>query len=176
MAYHEGEGKAFTKSPAVLMCPRSRGQRRLILLLATRNWNLLNQATNTQSDSPIGSLSVRYPVWLAWRCLWWTWFEDKWTATTNHPRCALPGVCCDISLLFPSKPPWINFQLSLLQKQTTRGTHENNKQKDFCPNVTPFGHVELGLSVYYQPALCQLATILVPFKIESFALPSTVPC
>lgn len=36
--------------------------------------------------------------------------------------------------------------------------------------------LRLGLSVYYQPALCQLAPILVPFKIESFAPPSTVPC
>lgn len=26
MAYHEGEGKAFTKPPAALMRPRSRGQ------------------------------------------------------------------------------------------------------------------------------------------------------
>lgn len=65
MAYHEGEGKAFTKPPAVLMCPRSRGQRKLFVSLATRKnqktpkWCLLNRAANKQSDSPIGSLSVQ---------------------------------------------------------------------------------------------------------------------
>lgn len=68
MAYHEGEGKAFTKPPAVLMCPRSRGQMNRGDYLyqwlqekkkKKKKQRLLNQAANTQSDSPIGSLSVQ---------------------------------------------------------------------------------------------------------------------
>lgn len=55
MAYHEGEGKAFTKSPAVLMRPRSRGQRRFIIISYKKLKSIKSSSKHTK----------RQPYWFS---------------------------------------------------------------------------------------------------------------
>lgn len=141
MAYHEGEGKAFTKQPAVLMmCSRSRGQmnRRdyLFVSLATRKKQkcLWNQAANTQSNSPIGSLSVQvsHSAGVAMSAVYLvSKTNGQWQRII--PCGALPGVCCGCypfcSVLAalrcdPNLRRKTNdFQLSLQEERTTKGFH-----------------------------------------------------
>lgn len=55
MAYHTGEGKAFTKTTSSLMCPRSRGQMNrgdLFVSLATRKMKFVKSSSKLTKRQP----------------------------------------------------------------------------------------------------------------------------
>lgn len=188
MAYHEGEGKAFTKSPAVLMCPRSSGQWRLISLLATSNWNLLKLSSKHTKQQPYWfSKCLGIPSgWHGGVC------GEPGSKTNGQRRQTIHNVPFQVyAVMFPfcsaqrdATQTSMNSLPIIFAAETNDNRNDWKQLKGFtsefyvciqvrqCP---PWLHQPLGLSVYYQPALCQLATILVSFKIESFTLPYTVP-
>lgn len=141
-------GKAFTKPPAVPMCPRSRGQMNRGDYLyhwlreekEKKKMSVKSSSKHTRrSDSPIDSLSVQVSR-SGWRgdVCGVPGFEDKWTVTTkNRPQGALPGVRCGLSLLFRScssemlpKPSSAtnNFQFNL-NNNSNRRRQQKQKQK-----------------------------------------------
>lgn len=93
MAYTMKVRVGVTKPPAVLMCPRLRGQKTEEIICITSNetgkkqkglkdvcWN--QAAKNEQSDSPIGSLSVQVSclAGVVMSAVYLVCFEDKWTS------------------------------------------------------------------------------------------------
>lgn len=93
MAYTMKVRGGFTKPPAVLMCPRLRGQKTEEIVCITGYetgkkqkglkdvcWNWA--AKNEQSDSPIGSLSVQVSclAGVVMSAVYLVCFEDKWTS------------------------------------------------------------------------------------------------
>lgn len=116
---------------------------------------------------------------------------DSGNKSSLFPQDALPGVRCGVSLLLCScssemlpKPQAQQITSNYLcwKKTNDNSNNDNNKRIHVTFHGVHSGKVvPLRLlptnraQCYYQPAQCQLAIILVPFKIESFTLPSTVP-
>lgn len=91
------------------------------LFLATRNWNLLNQAANTQSDSPIGSLSVRVSC-LAGMAVSVVNLVRRQMDSDDKPSAMCPSRC--MLWHFPSAP----FKTSVNQLPITFAAETNNKR------------------------------------------------
>lgn len=147
---------------------------------------MLNQAANTQSDSPIGSLSVQvsrsagvamsvvYPVRRQMDS------GDK-SSTRCPSRCMLrlfPSVLlCSRGATQTSSVTTFYYLCWRNKRQmtTAKGFHIRiisvHSGKVVHPRLLPTTRAQC----YYQPAQCQLATILVPFKIERSTLCSAVP-
>lgn len=116
-------------------------------------------------------------MWLAWRRLWCTWIDDKRTVATNHPRGALPGVRRNVSLLLSHRS--FSMPQRSLKNQPLIIFCSNSKRQQKCAFRWGSACCAAYLPAtwaqcYYQPAHCQLAPILVPFKIAS--LPKLTIC
>lgn len=136
----------------------------------------------------------RQPYWfstcsgiLVWWCLWCTWFEDKWTVGTNR-ACfhkipfqvyAVAFPFCSVLLLrcYPN----LRVQQLILIIFIRRNSNNDNNKRTYVRSIGAHSCSAPAAQCYCQPAQCQLATVLVPFKMKISpcppqSLPKPTPC
>lgn len=195
MAYHEGEGKAFTKPPAVLMCPLHEDKltEEIICIVGYKEMMFVKSSSKHTKRQPYW-FSKCSGIPFGWRgdvCgvpgskTNGQWQQMELVSTRCPSRCTLwhfPSVLFLFTCTSEMLPSNLELkQITSYYHRWQKTNHNSNNDDNKRIHVRIIG-VRSGKVVhplpwllptnraqcYYQPAQCQLATILVPFKIENY--------